>query len=59
MCHNGIAPVYNTGVVPSLVEHTHIQSKYICHINGTAHPPFVRADYHHVVGIDGEVWNMF
>ena len=49
VCNNGIASVYNTGVIPSLVEHTHIKTEHVGIIDSSAHSTFIRADDHHVL----------
>ena len=51
MGNNGIASVYNAGIITPLVEHTHIKSQYVSHINSTSHTAFIRADDHHMIGI--------
>ena len=51
----GLRPLTISGVVTSLIEHTHIQTKYVCKVNSTSHTAFIRADNHHVVGIDLQV----
>ena len=55
MSNNRISSVNNSGVVSSLIEHTHIQTEYVCNVNCTSHTAFIRADNHHVVGIDLQV----
>ena len=55
MCDDRVAAVDNTGVVPSLVEHTDIKTQDIGEIDGSLHTAFVRADDHHVIGINGEI----
>ena len=37
MSYNRIPAVYNAGVVPAFVEHTHIQAQHIGKINSSAH----------------------
>ena len=46
MGYDGVAPVYYLGVVPALIEHTHIHTQVICQVNGAVHSAFVRADNH-------------
>ena len=58
MGYNRITAIDNTGVIPSLIEHAHIQTQNICHIDGTAHTALVGADDHHVSGIDLKILHM-
>ena len=55
MSNDRVTAVYDTGVVTAFVEHTYIQTKYICHIDGTAHTAFVRADHGHMLCIDLQI----
>ncbi len=52
MSHDRVTAVYDPGIIPALIEHTHIESEHVCHVNGTAHAAFIRTDDHHVVGIN-------
>ena len=52
MCDDGVAPVYDTGVITAFVEHSHVQSEHIRKINGTVCSALVRADRHHVIAVD-------
>ena len=58
MGDNGIASVYDTGIVPSLIKHSHIQSQNVCNINSAGHTALVGADNHHMIGINIQVGNM-
>ena len=48
----GLRPSHDLGVVPALVEHTHIQSQHVGEVHGAAGSALVRADDHHVVAVD-------
>ena len=58
MGHNGVAAVDDAGVVPSLVEHTHIQAKHVGNVDRSRHTAFIGADYHHVVVVDLQAFHM-
>ena len=49
MCHNGVVPVYNPGIVAPLIEHTHVQTQHIGDVDGPAHAALVGTDDHHMV----------
>ena len=51
MGNNGIASVHDGGVIPSLIEHTHIHTQDICQIDGTAGAACVRADDHQMIAV--------
>ena len=46
MCNNRILSIYNSRIVSSLVEHTHVNAKVISKVNSTSHCTFIRADCH-------------
>ena len=52
MGYNGIPPVDDPGVIPSLVEHpqVHAQHRGIVHV--PVHCPFIRADDHKVILVE-------
>ena len=52
MCNDRVAAVYDLAVVAALVEHTHIQTEHVSQIYGTVGTTFIRADNHHMFGID-------
>ena len=58
MGYDRIASVDNAGIVSSLIEHAHIQTKHIGNIDGTAHTTLIRADYHHVFRVDLQIPDM-
>jgi len=51
-----ITSVYDFGIISSLVEHTHIKTKYVGKINGTVCTTFIRADCHHVFAVDFKIF---
>lgn len=58
MGHNGVAAVDDAGVVPSLVEHTHIKTKHVGNVDRSRHTALVWADHHHVVVVDLQAFHM-
>ena len=54
MGNDGVAAIDDPGVVAAFVEHTHIQPQDVCHVDGTAHAAFIRADHHHIVFVNRE-----
>ena len=58
MRNDRITSVNNSGIVPALIEHTHVKTQYICHINSTSHTAFIGADYHHMIGINLKILHM-
>ena len=52
MSHNGVASIHNAGVVPTLVEQSHIQPKYGRIEDVPVNGALVGADDHHVLFID-------
>lgn len=52
MGHNGVPSVDYPGVIPSFIEHTHIQVQDVGQIDRALGGAFVRADGHHVVAVD-------
>ena len=59
MSNDGVAPVNHSGVITSFIEHTHIEAKHVCHIDSTAHTAFIRANHHHVIGIELQILYIF
>ena len=55
MGNDGITAVYYFGVVAPFIEHAHVQAQHIGNIDGPAHAALVRADYHHMIGIQLQV----
>ena len=55
MGNDRVTSVYDTAEVTSLVEHTHINTKYVCKVNCTVGGTFVRADDHQMLGINGQI----
>jgi len=51
MSNDRVAAINNSGVVSSLIEHTHIETENVGIVNGTAHSAFIRADDHHMVAV--------
>ena len=51
MGHDRIATVYHVCVVAAFVEHTHIDTKNVRHIDRTAGSALIRADNHQMIGI--------
>ena len=51
MGNDGISAINNSCIITALVEHTHIKTEYVGHVNSTSHTTFIWADDHHVVGI--------
>ena len=58
MCNDRITTVHDLCIITSLIEHTHIKTKYVCHIDSTSHTTFIRADDHHMIGIDRQILYM-
>ena len=58
MRNDRITTVYDLCIITSLIEHTHIEPKYICHVNSASHTTFIRADDHHMIGIDRKILYM-
>ena len=52
MSHNGVASIHNAGVVPALVEQSHIQPKYGRIEDVPVNGALVGADDHHVLFIN-------
>ena len=51
MGHNRVAAVYDSRIISALIEHTHINTEDIGHIDGTLHSTFVRADDHQMITV--------
>ena len=56
MSYDGVTTVDDPGVISSLVEHTHIQTENVGDVDGTSHTTFIRADDHHVAGIQLQIF---
>ena len=52
MGYDGVASVYNLGIVAALVEHTHIYAQVVCQIYRAVHGAFIRADHHQMLLVD-------
>ena len=59
MCYDRVTTINDLGIITTLVEHTHIQSEYIGHIDRTSHTAFVRADDHHAVLVNMKTRSSF
>ena len=55
MVENRVHPIYESGVIAALVEHTHIQSQDVGVVYSAFHAALVRADDEHVVFVDLEI----
>ena len=55
MRHDRILAVHDPGIIASLIEHTDIQAERIGEIDRSADRAFIRADDHHVLGVDLEI----
>ena len=51
MGQNGIAAVYDAGVIAALVEHAHVEPQHIGQIDRAGHAALVRADDQHMVAV--------
>ena len=58
MRHDRITTVDDPGIVAPLVEHTHINTQVIGHIDGTGRCTFIRADNHQMFGINRQIRHM-
>ena len=58
MGNNRIASVYDTGVITTFVEHTHIKVQHVGKIHGASCCSFIRADGHHVLAVDLKIFYM-
>ena len=58
MCHDGIPPVDHTGIIPAFIEHTHIHTKIVSHVDSAGCGALIRADDHQVVCVNLQIWHM-
>ena len=54
MSHNGIPSVDDLGIIPSLIEHSHIHAQVVCKINGPVHSSLIRAYDHQMILVDAD-----
>ena len=59
MGNDGIAAVYDAGIIPALIEHSHVEPQDIGDVDRAAHAAFVRADDHHMVAVDLKIGLIF
>ena len=57
MGHDRVASVHDPCVIAALIEHTHIQSEDVGQIDRTAGRTLIRADGHHMVAVDFQVFD--
>ena len=57
MGYDRVLSVYDGRIVPSLVEHTHIDAKYVREVYGTCHSSLVRADDHQMIVVNRQIRN--
>ena len=57
MCNDRICTVYDGSIITTFVEHTHVGSQNVCHVDSTSHTAFVRADDHHGVFVRMKIRN--
>ena len=55
MSDDGIASVYDGGIIPPFIKHTHIHAEVVGDVDGTAHSAFVGADHHQMIAVDGKI----
>jgi len=55
MSHDGIASAHDSGVVPPLIEHTHINTQVVGQIDSAVHGALIRADNHEMILIDRQI----
>ena len=52
MGNDRVASVNDGRVVAAFVEHTHVNTEVVCHVDSTAHTALIRADDHQMIIID-------
>ena len=52
MGHDGVPAIDDSGIVPSLIEHTHVDAQVVCQVDGAVHGALVGADDHQVILIN-------
>ena len=55
MGYDRITSSDHAGVIPALIEHSHIQVQYVSQVDCTFGSTLVRADSHHVLTVDLQV----
>ena len=59
MGNDRVASVDDPGVIAAFVEHTHVKSQHVGEEDSAGHTALIRADDHHVIAIDLQLFLIF
>ena len=55
MSYDRVTSVYDTAVITTLVEHTHVYTEYVCKVDSTVCSTLIRRDNHEMVSINSDI----
>ena len=56
MRYNRVAAVYQLAVITAFIEHAHIKPQHVSKVDSTVSAPFIRADNHHMIAVNGQIF---